>query len=843
MKSISRIYLLFLILLLVISAIPATTAKAADFGEADTYVLHYGVADDDYTGPNIQYFSPYVTDYIYDGTATYIQNNIFSLYNTVTKEVVPAYCTDIKVGAAVNNVYRRLNLEDSTYAASAAGRLRAVVRNGFYLVPIAGESMDAHKVRVQAKLAELGAAAGVEGLTIGEAISGTQSAIWQLSHGSLLEYTDFVRTIYTTKMPSASKYYEICNEERENGHIDYTVSAYGKVTLDEACDALLNTRIRAVYDYLLSLSPVSASSKTVSPASFTKLNSPVVTQNADGTYRVAVTTTVDVDMAAGDTLTLKAAINSTYYQSTALVDGMQTVTLTIDNVPAELSTESVTLSISGKQSVFDVFLYDAYGGREVSQSMIGMDSSQLPVYAQVSADPNRVLNFIKTTSSRHPLEGITFDIHFIATLSDYLSGDFDLPDATDCPYPALADYSVTTDAKGNATLDFTQHGLVDGIYLVVERNHPAIKAPIDPFYVFIPATNASGTGYDYEITVHPKNEVKGSVRIEKDVTSIGNDSSTVNAYSNHTWIIGSSIPEDIANGKSYTISDTLDNRLDYIGNIQVKVESVDGETVVATLQPDIDYTLTVSDVDSLAGDKPSDSLMLELTDIGMGTVAASIGKNAFEDYMLRVYFEAQINANAEVATEIPNKALLEYTNSVNFTFNKESDRPVVYTGAANLLKVSAENTQHALPGATFEVYRSATDKEIAAGGDELVRLDDRRGSFVKVSFFDNAQMHGEKVTSVTSDESGKIAIYGLAYGKYYLVETQAPLGYNLLGSTMEITIDKDSHKEEYVVVVENIGGTVMPETGGIGTTVYTIAGITLIFLSTVLFLKRKRMAC
>jgi len=104
-------------------------------------------------------------------------------------------------------------------------------------------------------------------------------------------------------------------------------------------------------------------------------------------------------------------------------------------------------------------------------------------------------------------------------------------------------------------------------------------------------------------------------------------------------------------------------------------------------------------------------------------------------------------------------------------------------------------------------------------------------------------MHGEKVTSVTSDESGKIAIYGLAHGKYYLVETQAPLGYNLLGSTMEITIDNDSHKEEHVVVVENIGGTVMPETGGIGTTVYTIAGITLIFLSTVLFLKRKRMAC
>ena len=104
----------------------------------DTYVLTYGVPESDYDGPNMQYFSTYVTDYIYDGQPTYIQNNIFSLYHTVTGEVVPAYCTDIKVAAAANNYYRRLNLEDSTYAASAAKKLRAIVLGGFYLAPIAG---------------------------------------------------------------------------------------------------------------------------------------------------------------------------------------------------------------------------------------------------------------------------------------------------------------------------------------------------------------------------------------------------------------------------------------------------------------------------------------------------------------------------------------------------------------------------------------------------------------------------------------------------------------------------------------------------------------------------------
>ena len=50
--------------------------------------------------------------------------------------------------------------------------------------------------------------------------------------------------------------------------------------------------------------------------------------------------------------------------------------------------------------------------------------------------------------------------------------------------------------------------------------------------------------------------------MEKDVTSLGNNDSTIDAGKDHTWIISSNIPEDIAYGKVYVISDTLDNRLD-----------------------------------------------------------------------------------------------------------------------------------------------------------------------------------------------------------------------------------------------------------------------------------------
>ena len=843
--TLKRCLSLLLALLMMVSAVGV--AFAAEDDDLSVYVLHHNVPDDSYDGPNLQYFSPYVTDFIFDGEPSYIQSNIFSLYNTVTGEVVPAYCTDIKVGAFPDKRYRRLNLEDSTFAASAAGQLRAIMLEGFYIVPISGESMEDHAQRVEQKLQELGAACGVTDLTIGEAISGTQTAIWQAAHGATLNYTDFVRTIYTTKMPSATKYYDLCNAERENGHIDYTVSNYGKVTLDPDSDARINARIKAVYDYLLSLKPVAPTEQTVSAASFTKLSEPEVISNEDGTCDVRVNVTVDVDMKPQDYLTLIAKLDTVSSEGVALHDGTQTVTVTLKNVPADIAGGDVTLSIDGMQTTYDVALYDAYGDRETAQTMIGVDNSQLPVHASVVATTDRIIHFYKTTKvatgtgsyKRHPLEGITFAIFFVATMDDYMSGAVELPKPTEYDYPDIAEHIVTTDSNGRASINLTQRGLPDGVYLIVERAHPAIKAPVEPFYVMMPTTNAEGTGFEYEITLKPKNDVKGTVHIEKDVTSIGNDETTVDAYENHTWIIGTTIPEDIADGKSYVISDTLDSRLDYLGNLKVNVETKDGATVVATLSPDKDYVLNVSDADSLSEGKPSDSFTVSLTAQGMDKIAESLGSNAFDGYMLRVYYDAQINSNAEAGVEIPNQATLNYVNSVNFKFEVESDLPVVYTGGANLLKVDAQDHAIVLGGAMFEVYRPASEEEVIAG-ENLVRIDGISALLVKGSFFDNASMAGSKVTTVTTDADGRATIYGLAYGSYYLVETKSPDGYNRVGKPQAFTIDAASHTEENVIVVENVAGAVLPTTGGVGTQVFTLSGMVLIAVSCALLWLKKR---
>ena len=626
------------------------------------------------------------------------------------------------------------------------------------------------------------------------------------------------------------QYGSICKQELWDGY-----SYVG--TLSSAKAAEISNRICTVFNYLLSLSPVEATSHTVSPASFTNLNDPVLTRNEDGSYDVSVTTTVYVEMAAGDNLTLKATLGEDSATRT-LSNGSQTVTLTFSGLTEAQANQDVTLSISGHQTSSGVFLFDASGDRGTSQTMVGMDNSRLPVYAEVVAQEERIISLTKLTTSNVPLEGIIFDIYPQASMEDYLNGKFVKEENPTSPTNP-ADYTLITNASGKASLNLTQFGLEDGVYLLVERNHPAIVKPIDPFYVIIPATNKEGTDFDYVIQMYPKNEVKGAVKIEKDVVTLNNDEAPVDAYTNHTWIISATIPDDMAQGKSYVISDTLDNRLDYVDIMAVTVETTDGATVVTTLDPATDYDLNVTNVGSLAEGHPSDSFTLSLTPAGMAAVTTAVGTNN-SDYRIRVRFDAQVNANAQMGDRIPNKASVTYVNSVNLTFAVESDVPVVYTGGANLLKVDKDNHATVLPGAVFQVYRMATQEEMAANVEGLTKVHGRAGSMIPVSFFDNAQLIGPKVDSVTSDAHGRIAIYGLAPGTYYLVETQAPAGYNLMDSSLALTIDATSHLESRVIEVENISGTVLPETGGNGIQLYVVSGMALVLLSLLLILSKKR---
>lgn len=101
------------------------------------------------------------------------------------------------------------------------------------------------------------------------------------------------------------------------------------------------------------------------------------------------------------------------------------------------------------------------------------------------------------------------------------------------------------------------------------------------------------------------------------------------------------------------------------------------------------------------------------------------------------------------------------------------------------------------------------------------------------------------VTTITSPDSGKFKIQGLGAGTYYLTETKQPAGYNKLKNPVTVVIDNDGNvtvdgaNADPVKVLNNTGS-ILPSTGGAGTTmIYLIGGALVLGSGVVLVTKRR----
>ena len=214
--------------------------------------------------------------------------------------------------------------------------------------------------------------------------------------------------------------------------------------------------------------------------------------------------------------------------------------------------------------------------------------------------------------------------------------------------------------------------------------------------------------------------------------------------------------------------------------------------------------------------------------------------------VVTVTYYAQINEKAVVADEANvNKAKVEYgTNS-----HTEYDTTETYVWKMNIVKYTMEQeTEKKLAGATFKLSRDKESVDVI----KLVKVNDTTYRLALPTETDTA------VDTITTGNSGELVINGLADGTYYLTETKAPRGYNLLREPVKVTIDhKDVNGKltetsfvadqtetdtSGVVKVENNAGTELPSTGGIGTTVFYVLGSAMALGAVILLVTKKRMA-
>ncbi len=209
-------------------------------------------------------------------------------------------------------------------------------------------------------------------------------------------------------------------------------------------------------------------------------------------------------------------------------------------------------------------------------------------------------------------------------------------------------------------------------------------------------------------------------------------------------------------------------------------------------------------------------------------------------------YSAVLNKDAVVGTDpVNNTAKIEYTNDPEGgTETTKEDTVIVKTYDLTITKKAENVNGSVLAGAEFKLYKGES-----ATPDQLVKVVkvDENGTY-RVA---EANEQDTALDTVVTPASGIVTIKGLDKGIYTLEEVKAPDGYNKLNDTIKVTITATSNKDDGTDVivggdnnltVVNKAGTLLPETGGKGTVLFTIIGaigVAVILLSFVSSKKNK----
>ncbi|MGN1113050.1 MAG: SpaH/EbpB family LPXTG-anchored major pilin, partial [Acutalibacteraceae bacterium] len=188
---------------------------------------------------------------------------------------------------------------------------------------------------------------------------------------------------------------------------------------------------------------------------------------------------------------------------------------------------------------------------------------------------------------------------------------------------------------------------------------------------------------------------------------------------------------------------------------------------------------------------------------------------------------------------------LVYTNDVDTdsTFDKDTEEPEVHTGGYTWYKKSSDMNAP-LANAKFKVYRSEADANSNTNAIEFLKGTDGKYYMTK---------DGKGDAVVVSNEDGYVTVLGLMYGTngdkssegstdYWVVETEAPVGYNLLQAPFKITVTATSHNyaQNANVDVINTPKASFPLTGSQAAMLFGVGGAAVIGIGAIVFLKRRK---
>lgn len=297
-------------------------------------------------------------------------------------------------------------------------------------------------------------------------------------------------------------------------------------------------------------------------------------------------------------------------------------------------------------------------------------------------------------------------------------------------------------------------------------------------------------------------------------------------------------------------------------------EVTEGKTVDSELNA-IYYTLTTENAKDFENAAAVD-FRIDFKAMDMNAANPSLyGKHIF------ITYSATVNDNAVTKIE-RNHAILTFSNDPTdgSKTDQRNDEETVYSGKIVVDKYAKqaelvdgkEDTSKKLAGAQFVLYKEV--KETVEGTETTKKLYYKSTPVGPNNTEGNVTWTTEKgqATALTTDADGAATFNGLQNGVYYLEETKAPDGYNLLTAPVKVLINPNGHTNEADITIEekitktdglsvteigqkltattevgNNTGSEMPETGGIGTTIFYVVGAILLVGAAVLLITKKRM--
>ena len=226
------------------------------------------------------------------------------------------------------------------------------------------------------------------------------------------------------------------------------------------------------------------------------------------------------------------------------------------------------------------------------------------------------------------------------------------------------------------------------------------------------------------------------------------------------------------------------------------------------------------------------------------------GQSAFELNLMDLVKDDNTYAGQEVVityTALVNKANLVENNATS-TQDPNGTTTKTYSGNATITKLEV-NTTHVLKGAEFVVYRinKETNKKEYAVIDANGWI---TGQWIEETT-ENEVPAGLGTTLTTADD-GTVTVKGLKAGDYYFKEVVAPDGYSIndkdIAFTMAETTDKTTGvvtgvapTQPELIKMYDSKLSALPSTGGMGTTLFTIAGCAIMVAAAgFFFASRKR---